>query len=63
MLHHPGKLQKRWNVSVLIPTRLSMASKKIQLDVQNYIWDIPAMQTLDTHIQGDAIKEMEDDMN
>lgn len=40
-----------------------MASKKIQLDVQNYIWDIPAMQTLDTHIQGDAIKEMEDDMN
>lgn len=40
-----------------------MASKKIQLDVQNYIWDIPATQTLDTHVQGDAIKKMEDNMN
>lgn len=40
-----------------------MASKTIQLHVQKYIWDIPATQTLDTHIQGDAIKEMEDDTN
>ena len=46
---------------MLIPTGLSMASK-IQLYVQKYIWDIPATQTLDTCIQGDAIKVMEDDI-
>lgn len=40
-----------------------MASKKIQLHVQNCTWNIPAAQTLDTHIQGDAIKEWEDHTN